>query len=227
MTASSAFQSHTINSSPTNLSMSNPNIFLEPGAEIRNCHVSDGLYMERYSGLNRTRTLGPCGIGSFSYISDAVISQYCHIGPRSSVGGFEHPYTSISQSSFFWGQNTHFFLKESTNYNNPSNKRPNEKRTTLNPDVWIGSNCVVKSGVILGVGSILGAGSILTTNTQPFGIYVGNPAKLLKFRFEPEIIDELIESQWWELPLEFLMQLNFKDVIGSIKQITEYKNLDY
>lgn len=221
------FKGHVVNSSPNSLSLSNPDIFLETGAEIRNSNVADGVYMERYSGLNRSEVVGPCGIGSFSYISDALVSQYCHIGPRTSVGGFEHPYTSISQSSFFWGQNTHFFLEKSSNSNELTNKRPNERRTILNPDVWIGSNCVVKSGVILGLGSILGSGSILTTNTEPFGIYVGNPAKLLKYRFKSEIIEKLIESEWWKLPFEFLIKLNLTEIAESVERIAAYKNLEH
>jgi hypothetical protein len=86
---------------------------------------------------------------------------------------------------------------------------------------------VVKSGVILGLGSILGSGSALTTNTEPFGIYVGNPAKLLKYRFKSEIIEDLLESEWWKLPFEFLIQLNLSEITESIKRILAYKNLGH
>lgn len=224
MPASSVFQSHTINSSPTNLSISNPNIFLEPGAEIRNSYVSDGLYMERYSGLSRTTTVGPCGIGSFSYVSDSIVSAYCHVGPRTSVGGFEHPFSSLSQSSFFWGQNIKFWHDASTGHIDPANLRPVEKTTILEPDVWVGANCVVKSGLQLATGSIIGAGSILTKSTEPYGIYVGNPAVLLKFRFTEDVISSLLGSEWWKLPFSFLYKLNLSDLHGSLERIYAFKS---
>lgn len=223
MSNSSVFQSHTINSSTTNLSISNPNIFLEPGAEIRNSYVSDGLYMERYSGLNRTTTVGPCGIGSFSYVSDAHILPFCHIGPRSSIGGFEHPHERVSQSSFLWGQNTLFWQEHQSTPISAQNSKPETKITTLEADVWIGANCVVKTGIRLKTGSVIGAGSVLTKDTEPYGIYVGNPAKLIKHRFELHIIQSLIHSEWWELPFAFLMSLNLSNPNIFLESINSFK----
>jgi acetyltransferase-like isoleucine patch superfamily enzyme len=217
------FQSHTINSSPANLSISHPNIFLEPGAEIRNSYVSDGLYMERHSGLNRTTTVGPCGIGSFSYVSDAHILPFSHIGPRSSIGGFEHPHERVSQSSFFWGQNTFFWQGKESAPIPAQNSKPETKKTTLEADVWIGANCVVKAGIRLRTGSVIGAGSVLTKDTEPYGIYVGNPAKLIKHRFKPDVVQSLINSEWWELPFAFLMSLNLSNTNFFLESINRFK----
>lgn len=217
------FHEHLVNSTSEILTFSHPRLSLEPGSEIRRSEVSDGLYMERYSGINRTVIAGPCGIGSFSYVSDSVISSYSHVGPRTSIGGFEHPFSSLSQSSFFWGQNTQFWTDTNTGHIESVNSRPMEKTTILESDVWVGANCVVKSGLRLCTGSIVGAGSILTKDTEPYGIYVGNPAVLLKFRFAEDIVRTLLASEWWKLPFSFLYTLNHSNLSESIERIYAFK----
>lgn len=58
----------------------------------------------------------------------------------------------------------------------------NEKGIIINDDVWIGANSVILDGVTIGQGTIVGAGSIVTKNLEPYAVYFGNPAKLIKRR---------------------------------------------
>lgn len=82
--------------------------------------------------------------------------------------------------------------------------------------------CGSQSGVTLGVGSIVGAGSVMTRDTEAYGIYVGYPGKLKRYRFNADIRRSLLESRWWDLPISFLLTLNFRDVKNCIKMIEEY-----
>ena len=65
-------------------------------------------------------------------------------------------------------------------------------------DVWIGRNCTIMSGVKIGDGAVIGANSVVAKDIPPYAIAVGNPAKVVKFRFNPDIIDKLLEIKWWE-----------------------------
>ena len=56
------------------------------------------------------------------------------------------------------------------------------KGITIEDDVWIGSGVRVLDGVVIAKGCVIGAGSVLTKSTEPYGVYVGIPAKLIKFR---------------------------------------------
>jgi len=58
---------------------------------------------------------------------------------------------------------------------------------------------MIKSGVTVGDGAVIGMGSIVTKDVPPYEIWAGNPARLLKKRFSQEIINELININWWSL----------------------------
>ena len=68
----------------------------------------------------------------------------------------------------------------------------------IEDDVWIGSNSVILSGVKIGRGAVIGAGSIVTKNVPKYAIVAGNPAKVIKMRFNDEEISKLEKLKWWE-----------------------------
>lgn len=69
-------------------------------------------------------------------------------------------------------------------------------------DVWIGTKVTIMPGVNIGNGCIIGANSLVTKNCEPYGIYAGNPCKFIRLRFEEKKIKILLESKWWDWPLE-------------------------
>jgi len=74
--------------------------------------------------------------------------------------------------------------------------------------VWIGSGAIILSGVTVGNGAVVGAGSVVTRDVPAYHIVAGNPARIIRYRFDRAgIADEIEDSQWWEWPLMF-MQAN-------------------
>lgn len=69
--------------------------------------------------------------------------------------------------------------------------------TIIGNDVWIGQNVTIMPGVKIGDGAIVAANSTVVKNVEPYTIAGGNPAKVIKKRFSDEIIDLLLELQWW------------------------------
>lgn len=65
-------------------------------------------------------------------------------------------------------------------------------------DVWIGSNVTIMSGVVIGDGAVIACNSHVVKNVEPYTIVGGNPAKLIKYRFDKQIIDKLLKIKWWE-----------------------------
>jgi acetyltransferase-like isoleucine patch superfamily enzyme len=66
-------------------------------------------------------------------------------------------------------------------------------------DVWIGHGCTILSGTRIGSGAIVGAGSVLPADGYPpYSIIVGNPAKVVGYRFSQDVIDKLLGLRWWD-----------------------------
>ena len=64
-------------------------------------------------------------------------------------------------------------------------------------DVWIGQNTTIMSGVKIGDGAVLANNSHIVKDVEPYSIVGGNPARLIKYRFNKEQIDKLLEIKWW------------------------------
>jgi acetyltransferase-like isoleucine patch superfamily enzyme len=64
-------------------------------------------------------------------------------------------------------------------------------------DVWIGSNVTIMSGVTIGDGAVIANNSHVVKNVEPYSLVGGNPAKLIKYRFNQEQIEKLLQIKWW------------------------------
>jgi acetyltransferase-like isoleucine patch superfamily enzyme len=65
-------------------------------------------------------------------------------------------------------------------------------------DVWIGSGAAILSGVTLGDGCVVGAFAVVTKDVPPYAIVAGNPARVVKVRFDDETVKSLLEIRWWD-----------------------------
>jgi hypothetical protein len=74
-------------------------------------------------------------------------------------------------------------------------------------DVWIGGDTTIHSGVTIGDGAVIAGQSVVARSVPPYAIVAGNPAKVVKYRFDDETIAGLLEVKWWELPEEFIRTL--------------------
>jgi len=81
--------------------------------------------------------------------------------------------------------------------------------TVIGNDVWIGYDAVIMPGVTVGDGAIIGAKSVVTSDVAPYSIVGGNPAMLIKERFDQRTIETLLKVEWWNWPIEVVTaQLN-------------------
>ena len=141
------------------------------------------------------------------------------------------------------GKNTKFILG-GEHYSNTYSTYPFKKKSTrmleeesfskgpivIEDDVWIGQDCIILSGVKLAKGTIVGAGSVVAKSTEPYSIVVGNPAKLIRYRFNEEMIQLLIETDMSKLSQEFIlenMDKFYSRNTDDIKFIIRYLNEKY
>ncbi len=144
-------------------------------------------------------------IGAYTYISNnAIISyssigKFCSIGPNLLCGWGIHPLDGISTSPMFYS--TACQNGKTLSFNNKVVER---KIITIGNDVFIGMNVIILDGVAIGDGAIIGAGCVVSKDVPPYAVVVGVPMKIIKYRFDDELIKKLLELKWWDWPLEKL-----------------------
>jgi acetyltransferase-like isoleucine patch superfamily enzyme len=185
-------------------------VFLSPLAEVIDSKFTGHNHIGMYSAINRSEIGSYSNLGVGSYVSDSVIGRYSLIGSRVSIGGFNHPLNYLSIGAFQWGQNLkHWGFPEELSNKFDSRLRPTTKSTVIGSDVWIGDNSVLIAGIKVGNGAVIGAGSIVTKDVPPFAIMAGNPATLIRFRFNENLIESLESKKWWEKELPELDGVDF------------------
>lgn len=107
-------------------------------------------------------------------------------------------------------------------------RREFDRDVIVDEDVWIGARVTILQGVHVGRGSELGTGAVIRCNIPPYSIVIGNPAKIVGFRFTPEEIiehEKILYKEEERLPLSFLEKNYEKYYLSKIKEIRAYLSL--
>lgn len=172
---------------------------VEAGSEVINSHF------DKYSFCGYNCTLVNVDIGSYCSISNNVV-----------MGGGMHPMEWVSTSPVF------YHGRDSVRKKFSEFKRKPPSKIIVGNDVWIGERVLVKQGVRIGTGSVIGMGSVVTKDVEPYSIVAGNPARIIRMRFEKEIIEELLNSKWWEMS-EDKLQIAAKHIQNPIQFLEEIR----
>jgi len=159
-------------------------------------------------------------VGRNGLIINTKIGKFCSIADDCKIGCSSHPTQWGSTSSVFHkGKN--ILRKNFSNFEYTSNKR-----TVIGNDVWIGNNVLIKDGITIGDGAIIGMGSVVTKNVEPYSIVGGVPAKIIRYRFEEQDIQELLNIKWWELKENEISYISseINNIKEFIKKVKEVKN---
>jgi acetyltransferase-like isoleucine patch superfamily enzyme len=145
---------------------------------------------------------GQLEIGRFTYGFDNSTFQFHNPNEKIKIGSFcsfagrvvifaggEHDYNRPTTFP------VNFFLNENKNELNLDAFTKGE--TIIGNDVWLGFDCLVKSGVFIGDGAVVGSKSVVTKDIPPYAIVAGNPARIIKYRFDQAKIDKLLDISWW------------------------------
>jgi virginiamycin A acetyltransferase len=121
-------------------------------------------------------------IGKFVAIAQAA--QFIMNGANHPMGGF-----STFPFGMFGFENAPGYTRENTGFRGD---------TVIGNDVWIGREAVIMPGVTVGDGAIIGTRAQVARDVPPYAIVVGNPGRVVKMRFAPEIVAELLAIRWWD-----------------------------
>ena len=158
-------------------------------------------------------------VGDFTYIADSefeshvtnyypwsrdklIIGKFCQIaaGVEFVMNDANHQMNAVTTFPFYtlegWERNAP----------DPS-EMPFKGDTVIGNDVWIGQNAVILPGVHIGDGAIIGANSVVGSNVAPYTIVIGNPARVLRKRFDEELTDLLLRFKWWDKSIDEIDRL--------------------
>lgn len=172
-----------------------PKVVLHPGVYIYRSSIAEYSY-----------------VTPDSHLAYAYIGRFCSIGQEVRIGFPRHPARDfISTYPAFFSSNNRgcqrAFVEESCFEEMPP-------VTKIGHDVWIGNRVIIPGGITIGTGAILAAAAVVTKDVPPYAIVGGNPARLIRYRFEVDDIRFLLASEWWNLSEEKLRRLThlFQDI---------------
>ena len=181
-------------------------------------YLNKGTVLRGRNFIGKGSVLTNVDMGFGSYISvngdlsNARVGKYCSIGPNLvSVGG-NHPvkeFVSIHPAFYSKNNGAGFSYVDSDKALFEENKYVDENKGyhyEIGNDVWIGANVSICQGVRIGDGACVGANSLVNKDLEPYGIYVGAPAKKIGSRFSDEEIAKLLTLKWWDKDEKWILE---------------------
>lgn len=138
-------------------------------------------------------------IGKYTYINprttieNCIIGNYCSISAGVNICPGEHDLQALSTHPRFERKD-----------------RRKREPVIIGHDVLISLNVVVLSGVHIGTGAVIGAGAVVTKDVLPYEIVAGVPAKHIGWRFDPETIKRIEETEWWKYEPDKIKTIQIK-----------------
>ena len=173
---------------------------IDPTASVRDSRL--GAWTE----VGARTTLAEVEMGDYSYVVHdaqiiyATIGKFCSIASHTRVNPGNHPLDRVALNHFTYRASAYGLGPDEAGFFDWRRSH----RVTLGHDVWLGHGAIVLPGVTIGTGAAIGAGAVVTKDVPPFAVAVGNPARLIRFRFPAELRAALLRIAWWDWPRERL-----------------------
>ncbi|SNY90454.1 virginiamycin A acetyltransferase [Cohaesibacter sp. ES.047] len=174
--------------------------FLKPLISSSIIEVGDFTYYDDPDGPERFEENNV--LYHYDFLGDRlIIGKFCALatGVTFIMNGANHDMRGLTSYPFGimggdWGEG--FDIEEF--------KAQSRGDTIVGDDVWIGRNATILPGVSIGSGAIIASNSVVSKDVPAYGIVAGNPAKLVRHRFDDDIIGRLMDLSWWDWPVEMI-----------------------
>lgn len=186
----------------------------------------------KWMSIEHSLRLGAFSYGVSGFYYAAEIGRYTSIGEQVQVGRGNHPTSWFSSSPIFYEQFSDIYNYVDRNevkgvditaveaagfiYEQPPSTT---RKVYIGNDVWIGHGAFIAPGVTIGNGAVIGAHAVITKDVPPYAIVVGNSARIVRYRFSPEVIERLQKLRWWDFTLESLTRVPIDNIEKALDLI--------
>jgi acetyltransferase-like isoleucine patch superfamily enzyme len=143
-------------------------------------NVASGLSIGKFTSIN-----GP-GTQIIAKIHPIKIGSFCSIARNVDIQEYNH---HLSRPS------TYYILQNL--FGIPKGDIISKGPIEIGNDVWIGAQSIILSGVKIGDGAVVAANSVVSSDVPAYAVVGGSPAKVIRYRFDENIIKELLALKWW------------------------------
>ena len=186
---------------------------------VTNPNIQVGRY-SYYSGYYHGHGFDECArfLVPDEGVDRLIIGSFCSIGSGAAfimAGNQGHRNDWISTFPFYWMSEVAAFVGSQNGYLPAGD-------TVIGNDVWIGSEAIVMPGITIGDGAVIGTRALVTRDVEPYAVVGGNPAKVIRKRFDDSHIAMLLELRWWDWEEDQLKQAMPILTSGDIPALHRY-----
>ena len=195
-----------------------PNAIVSPTATLE-----EPVRVFAYASIQSRASIGRYTyINRYTFVAGGVsMGRYCSVARGCDIGAVAHRLDLMSLHPFQYNKK-HFESAEG--YLDYDRHITIEKLyTDIGHDVWIGAQSIIAAGVKIGTGAVVAANAFVKDDVPPYAIVGGTPARVISYRFEPDVIEKLLASEWWELLPGEMAGVDFEDIPKALDQIAERK----
>lgn len=191
--------------------------------------VAPDLQLKGPVRLGAVNIAAKCVVGKYTYMgsnckvgTNTRIGNYCSISTNVNIGPGSYPAALLSSHPFQFSDKLFTPVSHYKNVNRIK-RQPAVPGAVLGHDVWVGQDVIIYRGVKIAHGAVIESGSVVNDDIPPYAIVAGSPAKVIGYRFSPEIIEQLLELKWWTLNPIDMSGVVFNDIDTAIEQIKDIK----
>ncbi len=145
--------------------------------------------LARYHGVTAGAYSYGEGLIPGSFPAGVTIGRYVSIAAGVLILLRNHPLNRLSTHPFFFNRHLGYIEKDAMQFS----------KLEIGHDAWLGARVILTPGCHrIGIGAVVAAGAVVTKDVPDFAIVGGNPARIIKFRFDQQTIDRVLASRWWE-----------------------------